>query len=106
MRAGDLPRAEGRSRTKRYRVELTDHERTESLRLTHSGTTPARTLTRAHILLPAAEDAYDRATAEVLSASVRTAQHVCQRFAAATPDESLAHRRALHGQLRPRRHVS
>lgn len=86
-------------RTKQYRVELTDLERAELLRLTHSGTAPARTLTRAHILLRAAEDAYDWATAEALSASPKTVQRVRQRFAAATPEERLAH--ALYDRPRP-----
>jgi len=86
-------------RTKAHRVELTDEERAELFVLIRRGKAPARTLTRAHILLRASEDTYDWATADALHVSRTTVERVRRRFAAAAPGERL--HRALYDQPHP-----
>lgn len=76
-------------RTKEYRVELTDEERAELLLLVRRGKAAARTLTRAHILLAAAEDTYDHVTAAALHVSAKTVERVRHRFAQAPPGDRL-----------------
>ena len=65
---------------KKYIVDLTDAERTELRDLIKKGTAKARTLTRAHILLRADEDATDAAIAEALHVSIRTVERTRQKF--------------------------
>jgi hypothetical protein len=86
-------------RPKTYRVELTDEERVQLLLLIGQGKTPARALQRAHILLRAAEGAFDHESADALHVSLRTVQRVGQRFA----DAALGDRRdrALYDRPRP-----
>lgn len=86
-------------RPKTYRVELTEAERVQLLLLIRQGKTPARALQRAHILLRAAEGAFDHESADALHVSLRTVERVRQRFAEAPPEERLD--RALYD--RPRR---
>lgn len=86
-------------RTKEHRVELTDEEQAELFVLIRRGKAPARTLTRAHILLHASEDTYDRMTAEALHVSPATVERVRRRFAEAAPGERL--QRALYDAPRP-----
>jgi hypothetical protein len=86
-------------RPKTFRVELTDVERAELTLLVRRGTAPARTLTRAHILLRASEGAYDWATAEALHVSMKTVERVRRRFAEAVPADRLP--QALYDQPRP-----
>jgi len=86
-------------RPKQFRVELTDEERAELLVLVRRGTAPARTLTRAHILLRASEDTYDWATAEALHVSMKTVERARRRFAEAAPTDRL--HRALYDRPRP-----
>ncbi len=86
-------------RTKQFRVDLTDAERAELLRLTRRGKAPARALQRAHMLLRAAEDAFDADTAAALHTSARTVQRVRRRFAEAHEGERL--RRVLCDRPRP-----
>lgn len=86
-------------RTKEHRVDLTDEERAELFVLIRRGKAPARTLTRAHLLLHASEDTYDWATAEALRVSRTTVERVRRRFAAAPPGERV--QRALYDQPRP-----
>lgn len=76
-------------RTKEYRVELTDEERAALVALVRRGKAAARTLTRAHILLAAAEDAYDHVTAAALRVSAKTVERVRHRFAQAPPGDRL-----------------
>ncbi len=76
-------------RTKEYRVELTDEERGALVGLVRRGKAAARTLTRAHILLAAAEDAYDATTAAALHVSTKTVERVRHRFAQAPPGDRL-----------------
>ena len=82
-------------RTKQYRVDLSAEERARLLLLTRQGRAPARTVLRAHILLRAAEDAFDDATAAALHTSVNTVQRVRRRYA----EEGLD--RALYDRPRP-----
>ena len=56
-------------RTKQYRVALADAERTELSLLTSRGKAPARTVTRAHILLATGEDRFDADVAGPLRVS-------------------------------------
>lgn len=76
-------------RTKEYRVELTDEERAALHVLVRRGKAAARTLTRAHILLAAAEDTYDHVTAAALHISLKTVERVRHRFAQAPPGDRL-----------------
>lgn len=86
-------------RPKTYRVELTKEERVQLLLLIRQGKTPACALQRAHILLRAAEGAFDHQSADALHVSLRTVQRVRQRFAAASPEEPLEG--ALYDRPRP-----
>ena|SRR4028118_192703 len=85
-------------RPKTYRVELTEAERIQLLLLIRQGKTPARALQRAHILLRAAEGAFDHESADALHVSLRTVERVRQRFAQAPPEERLD--RALYDRPR------
>ncbi len=76
-------------RTKEYRVELTDEEAVALRALVRRGKAAARTLTRAHILLAAAEDTYDHVTAAALHVSTKTVERVRHRFAQAPPGDRL-----------------
>lgn len=87
--------AEGRMRTKQYRVELSAEQRARLLLLTRHGRAPARTVLRAHLLLRASEDTWDTDTAAALHTSVNTVQRVRQRFA------TVGLERALYDKPRP-----
>lgn len=65
---------------KRYIVDLTEPERTQLRELTKRGTVSARKLTRAHILLQAAEGAIDTRIAETLHVSISTVERTRRRF--------------------------
>jgi transposase len=65
---------------KRYIVDLTEPERTQLRELTKRGTVSARKLTRAHILLQAAEGAIDTRIAETLHVSISTVERIRRRF--------------------------
>ena len=65
-----LPVTEGKMRTKRFKVELTEGECAELMSLIRGGVAPARTIRRAHVLLRASEDAYDHESAAALHISV------------------------------------
>ena len=86
-------------RTKQYRVELSEAERAELGLLINQGQAPARTIRRAHLLLAAAEDAFDADVAALLHTSVATVMRVRRRFAEAPAGERL--QRALHDGPRP-----
>ncbi len=87
-------------RPKAFRVELSPTERAELLLLLLSrGRAPARTITRAHILLAAAENRYDVDVAAALHVSEATVLRVRHRFADAPEGERLA--RALYDRPRP-----
>lgn len=65
---------------KKYQVELTAIEREELLRLSRSGKTSGRKLTRARILLKADEQLADDEIAEAVGTSVATIERTRQRF--------------------------
>lgn len=65
---------------KRYIVDLTEPERTHLRELTKRGKVSARKLTRAHILLQAADGTIDTRIAETLHVSVSTIERTRRRF--------------------------
>jgi len=65
---------------KLYHVTLTDEERAELLAMTKKGKLSARTLTRLHILLRAADGATDLTIAEALSIDTSTVERTRKRF--------------------------
>jgi putative transposase len=65
---------------KKYLVELDAGERDELLRLSRSGKTHGRKLTRARILLKADEQLEDEEIAEAVGTSVATIERTRQRF--------------------------
>lgn len=65
---------------KQYIVVLTATERDELLRLSRSGTTAARKIMRARILLTADEGLSDEEIADVAGTSVATIERTRQRF--------------------------
>src|SRR5262244_3179465 len=67
---------------KKYLVTLNDEEREHLEQLLHSGTHATRKVTRARILLKAAEGWEDRAIAATLSVGRATIERLRQRFAA------------------------
>ena len=79
---------------KKYLVTLNDDEREQLEHLMHSGTHATRKVTRARILLKAAEGAEDSAIAAALFVGRATVERTRQRFAA----EGLA---ALEERPRP-----
>src|SRR5438093_10074002 len=79
---------------KKYLVTLTDDEREHLEHLLHSGTHATRKVTRARILLKAAEGWEDKAIADALAVGRTTAERLRQRFV----EEGLG---ALTDQPRP-----
>ena len=67
---------------KKYLVTLDDDEREHLEALLHSGTHATRTVTRARILLKAADGAEDSAIAAALSVGRTTVERTRQRFVA------------------------
>jgi transposase len=65
---------------KKYLVTLEDDEREQLELLLHSGTHATRKVTRARMLLKAAEGWEDRAIAEALSVGCATVERLRQRF--------------------------
>jgi transposase len=65
---------------KKYLVTLEDEEREQLAHLLHSGTHATRKVTRARILLKAAEGAEDSAIAAALSVGRATVERTRQRF--------------------------
>jgi hypothetical protein len=65
---------------KKYLVTLNDEERAQLEQLLHSGTHATRKVTRARILLKAAEGWEDRAIAAALSVGRATVERLRQRF--------------------------
>jgi transposase len=65
---------------KKYLVTLEDEEREQLAHLLHSGTPATRKVTRARILLKAAEGAEDSASAAALSVGRATVERTRQRF--------------------------
>jgi hypothetical protein len=85
----------------KHPIILTDEERTTLRRLIRSGTAPARTLTRARVLLKADQGLGDAAIAAALDISVPTAWRIRRRFLADGLDSALAHKHPV--QLKPPR---
>lgn len=79
-------------RTKKYRVELTDEERSGLEGMLRRGKSAARRLTRARVLLSAAEDQLDAETATAVRCSVTTVERVRQRFVEGGLEHALADR--------------
>src|SRR5919205_1936178 len=77
---------------KKYIVELTDAERTELRELIKKGTVAARKLTRAHILLQAADGATDAAIAAALHVGERTVERTRQKFVEGNLEYALSER--------------
>src|SRR5262249_16167342 len=65
---------------KKYLIPLTDEERAQLEQLLHSGTHATRKVTRARILLKAADGWEDQAIAEALSVGRATVERLRQRF--------------------------
>jgi transposase len=86
-------------RRKVYPVTLTDDERRHLQTLLHGGTTRARIVTRAQILLHASEDKQDQEIAAALHTSESTVGRIRKRFATAGLDDAL-HERARPGAAR------
>ena len=80
---------------KLYMVNLTDTERATLRDLTKKGTTGARTISRAHILLHAADGASDQHIADALHVGRATVERTRKRFVEGNLD------RALHDLPRP-----
>ncbi len=80
--------------TKKYIVTLTDAERTQLEQLLRGGTTATRKVTRARLLLKAAEGWQDARIAEALAIGRATVERTRQRFV----EENLA---ALDERPRP-----
>jgi transposase len=66
---------------KKYRVSLDDGERSELERLVRSGSSPARKLLHARVLLRADDGETDQEVAEAVEVSARTVERVRRRFA-------------------------
>lgn len=77
---------------KRYIVTLSDDERQILRELIKKGTTSARKLTRAHILLRADEGATDESIAESLHVARTTVERLRQRFVEGNLEEALNER--------------
>jgi transposase len=82
-------------RQKAYPVTLTDDERRHLFILIHGGTTRARIVNRAQILLHASENKQDKEIAAALHTSESTVGRIRKRFVAAGLDG------ALHEAPRP-----
>jgi hypothetical protein len=85
----------------KHPITLTDEERASLRRLIGSGIAPARTLTRARVLLKADQGLGDAAIANALEISVPTAWRIRGRFLAEGLDSALAHKHPVH--LKPPR---
>jgi len=72
-----------------YHVTLTDDERTQLHELIHKGTTAARKLTRAHILLHADAGWSDQRIADALHIGHATVERVRKRFVEGNLDRAL-----------------
>jgi len=69
--------------TKKYIVTLTEAERESLCRLTSRGKSPARKITRAHVLLKADENGpnwTDKQIHEAFNVTVRTIEHIRKQF--------------------------
>lgn len=77
---------------KRYRVTLTDPERTHLLTLIKKGTVSARQLSRAHTLLQADAGATDEAIATALHRGMATVARIRKRFVEEGLEAALAER--------------
>jgi hypothetical protein len=79
-RKGIILSLKGKAMTKKYIVALNADERQKLLALIGSGTSKARTLTHARILLKADEGWQDQAICEALEVSIPTVERVRKRF--------------------------
>ena len=85
--------------TKKYVVELTDEERAQLIDLTSKGSTSARKIKRAHILLLAEAGKTDLEISQSLHTSVSTVERIRENFVENSLD------RALNERSRPGRHL-
>jgi len=79
-------------RRKQYEVHLTAVDRAHLERLTRKGQTPARVLTRAHVLLHAAEQRQDKEVAASLHVGTALVAQVRRRYAQEGLDSALFER--------------
>lgn len=84
---------------KRYVVDLSDEEKEQLEQMTSRGSTGARKLRRAQILLSASEGLTDGEIAAVLGASVSTVERVRKRFVEEGLESSLSERPRIGGAL-------
>lgn len=89
----------GEMTVKRYVVELGKEEKEQLERLTSRGSTGARKLRRAQILLSSNEGCTDKQIAMVLGASVSTVERVRRRFVEEGLEASLTERPRIGGAL-------
>jgi len=73
-----------------YIVTLTDDERATLVDLTKKGTASARKITRAHILLHAADGASDQSIADALHVGRATVERVRKRFVEGNLERALS----------------
>jgi transposase len=85
---------------KKYVVDLGEEEKEQLRRLTSKGTTGARRLRRAHVLLLADEGRADEEIARALGASVSTVERVRKRFVEEGLEAALSERPRVGGALR------
>ena len=77
---------------KKYKVDLTNGEREQLLRLISRGKPSARKVTRARILLKADEDVIDHDIANALNTSGASVEQIRQRFVEGGLDNALKER--------------
>jgi transposase len=77
---------------KRYAVDLTSDERTRLIALTRKGKASARQVTRAHVLLHAADGMTDTAIAAAAHTSIPTVARIRKRFAQGRVQEAITER--------------
>lgn len=77
---------------KRYYVDLTLDERTDLITLARKGKASARQVTRAHILLHAADGLSDAAIADAAHTSIPTIARIRKRFVQGRVQEAITER--------------
>src|SRR5947209_15809254 len=85
---------------KRYCVSLTPDERAQLIALTRKGKASARQVTRAHVLLHAADGLTDAEIAVAAHTSVPTVARIRKRFAKGRVEEAITERYRQGGRRR------
>lgn len=89
----------GETAVEKYVVDLSKEEKEQLERMTSKGTTRARKLRRAQVLLSAGEGCTDEQIATVLGASVTTVRRVRKRFVEEGLEAALSERPRIGGAL-------